>query len=78
MHSFKLVSLRWQIKPKRVLEEQEVCALTNTAVVIETMEMASLPKRDFGEDRIPWSVPWRITAVLEKWSSNLAFISKSF
>lgn len=77
MHSFKLVSLRWQIKPKKVLEEEEVCALINIAVVIETMEMDFLPERDFGENRIPQSVPWRITIILEKWSSNLACISSS-
>lgn len=35
----------------------KVWALICTAVVIETMEMAYLQQRDYGESRVLWSVP---------------------
>lgn len=59
-----------------MLELPEVWALTNRAMVIETINMDSPKERDYGEKRIQWSVPWRITIILEKRSSNLACIPR--
>lgn len=47
------------------VEVHEVWAL-NIAVGIETMEMDSLQERDYGENRILWSVPQGITIILGK------------
>lgn len=58
------------------MEAQEVWALINRAVVIETMEIDSPQERDYGENRILWSVPWQITIILKKRSSNLACIPR--
>ena len=49
-----------------MLEVQEVWALINIAVVIETMEMDSPQERDYRENRILWSAPWGIGVILEK------------
>lgn len=44
---------------------QEVWSL-NIAVEIETMETESLQERDYGENRIVWSVPQGITIIRGK------------
>lgn len=47
------------------VEVQEVWVLT-IVVIIETMEMDFLQERDYGENRILWSVPQGITIILRK------------